>query len=253
MNPKSEFVKAIMSVLRLESNIYTTGAIETIIERLEVTDYQLFIAYLGERKADYEKPIENIAKGVEEYYQLKLEPHKKKADAKISEIVNKTYNIQDMFSKEAKKIVESSSDIKIEIEEEVKKHYGKQSSQIQENQRYQCKMSYNKKKNLELIEEFCSYEQNDVFFKKLIYGDKGHRVFTDDDISLIFQCGGFKSILERGKNYNNDFDTAMYDHFLKGKIKPSVEDKIAINEDDSLSKSISISAIKQLAITKRYV
>lgn len=74
MNPKSEFVKAIMSVLRLESNIYTTGAIETIIERLEVTDYQQFIAYLGERNSDYEKPIENIAKGVQEYCEIKELP-----------------------------------------------------------------------------------------------------------------------------------------------------------------------------------
>jgi len=74
MNAKQEFIKAIMQVLRLETNIYTMGAIEEIIERLEISDYTLFIAYLGERKADYEKPIESIAKGVDEFYNLKIEP-----------------------------------------------------------------------------------------------------------------------------------------------------------------------------------
>ena len=74
MNPKQEFIKAIMQVLRLEANIYTMGAIEEIIDRLEVQDYTLFIAYLGERESDYEKPIESIAKGVNEFYDLKTSP-----------------------------------------------------------------------------------------------------------------------------------------------------------------------------------
>lgn len=88
MNPKSEFIKAIMSVLRLEANIYTTASIETIIERLEIEDYQLFIAYLGERKSDYEKPIENIAKGVDEFYEKKIQPLKLSASDKSKEVVN---------------------------------------------------------------------------------------------------------------------------------------------------------------------
>lgn len=87
MNLKSEFVKAIMSVLRLEPNIYTTGAIETIIDRLDVSDYQLFIAFLGERKSDFEKPIENIAKGVDEFYEIKIEPRKESAKTKANETV----------------------------------------------------------------------------------------------------------------------------------------------------------------------
>lgn len=88
MNAKQEFIKAIMQVLRLEANIYTMGAIEEIIDRLEVSDYTLFIAYLGERDSNYEKPIESIAKGVNEFYELKTSPiiraSKEKANMLIS-------------------------------------------------------------------------------------------------------------------------------------------------------------------------
>lgn len=88
MNPKQEFIKAIMQVLRLEANIYTMGAIEEIIDRLEVQDYTLFIAYLGERGSDYEKPIESIAKGVNEFYELKTAPMIRAAREKASRLAN---------------------------------------------------------------------------------------------------------------------------------------------------------------------
>ena len=88
MNPKQEFIKAIMQVLRLEANIYTMGAIEEIIDRLEVQDYTLFIAYLGERESDYEKPIESIAKGVNEFYELKISPIVRASKEKANMIIS---------------------------------------------------------------------------------------------------------------------------------------------------------------------
>ena len=91
MNPKQEFVKAIMQVLRLESNLYTMGAIESIIERLEVKDYTMFIAFLGERTSDYEKPIQSIAKGVEEFYSIKIEPMERAYDTKAREVSAMVY------------------------------------------------------------------------------------------------------------------------------------------------------------------
>lgn len=91
MNPKQEFVKAIMQVLRLEANLYTMGAIESIIERLEVKDYTMFIAFLGERASDYEKPIQSIAKGVEEFYTMKIEPMERAYDMKAREVSTMVY------------------------------------------------------------------------------------------------------------------------------------------------------------------
>lgn len=91
MTPKQEFIKAIMQVLRLEMNIYTMGAIEEIIERLDQKDYVMFIAYLGERQSGYEKPIESIAKGVEEFYDMKMDPLFKAYDTKAREVSTMLY------------------------------------------------------------------------------------------------------------------------------------------------------------------
>jgi len=91
MNPKQEFVKAIMQLLRLEANLYTMGAIESIIERLEVKDYTMFIAFLGERASDYEKPIQSIAKGVDEFYAIKIEPMERAYDTKAREVSTMVY------------------------------------------------------------------------------------------------------------------------------------------------------------------
>ena len=92
MNAKQEFIKAIMQVLRLEANIYTMGAIEEIIDRLEVSDYTLFIAYLGERESNYEKPIESIAKGVNEFYELRTYPIVRAAREKAKIITSLFYS-----------------------------------------------------------------------------------------------------------------------------------------------------------------
>lgn len=86
MNPRSEFVKAIIQVLRLEANIYTMGAVEEIIERIKQNDYAMFIAYLGEREGNYEKPIQTIAKGVDEFYEMKVAPMKAAVKNKADEI-----------------------------------------------------------------------------------------------------------------------------------------------------------------------
>ena len=110
MNPKQEFIKAIMQVLRLEANIYTMGAIEEIIDRLEVQDYTLFIAYLGERESDYEKPIESIAKGVNEFYELKTSPIIRAAREKSQMIVSCFYSFfynNPINQKDIKKILEA--------------------------------------------------------------------------------------------------------------------------------------------------
>ena len=84
MNPQKEFVKAIMSVLRLEQNIYTISAIEEIIDRIDTKDYTMFIAFIGERDGDYEKPIQTIAKATDEFYE-KVNKPKRIASLKIVE------------------------------------------------------------------------------------------------------------------------------------------------------------------------
>ena len=84
MNPKKEFINAIMSVLRLEQNIYVTASIEEIIDRIDTKDYTIFMAFLGERDGDYEKPIQTIAKATDEFYE-KINKPKRIASLKIVE------------------------------------------------------------------------------------------------------------------------------------------------------------------------
>jgi len=97
MNPKKEFIKAIMSVLKLENNIYTIAAIEEIIDRIDIDDYILFIAYLGERKSDYERPIESISKAANEFYHQKTFPAVELLSKQIEEqvsIIDGIYSIE---------------------------------------------------------------------------------------------------------------------------------------------------------------
>ena len=98
MNPRKEFVNAIMSVLRLEQNIYVTASIEEIIDRIDITDYTMFIAYLGERNSDYEKPIQTIAKATEDFYEKKNKPRRLALSETISQITKRFYHAE----KEAK-------------------------------------------------------------------------------------------------------------------------------------------------------
>ena len=95
---KDQFIKAIMSALRLENNIFIQGAIELLINRLAVEDYQAFIAYLGERKASYEKPIESIAKGVEEFCRIKEIPKVNYAEEMSLKIREIFIDVRRLFS-----------------------------------------------------------------------------------------------------------------------------------------------------------
>lgn len=95
---KDQFIKAIMSALRLENNIFIQGAIELLINRLAVEDYQAFIAYLGERKANYEKPIESIAKGVDEFCSIKEIPKVNYAEEMSLKIREILINVRRLFS-----------------------------------------------------------------------------------------------------------------------------------------------------------
>ncbi len=102
MNPKKEFVNAIMSVLRLEQNIYTVAALEEIIDRIDTQDYTIFIAYLGERNADYEKPIQTIANAVDEFHKKKVMP---KINSLISEVEKEIGFIDEVCQLEYTKIL----------------------------------------------------------------------------------------------------------------------------------------------------
>lgn len=74
MNIKKEFVNAIISLFRLEKNVFIIGALEKIIEDVESRDYVMLLAFLGDRDSEYERPIESITKGVEEFYEIKNKP-----------------------------------------------------------------------------------------------------------------------------------------------------------------------------------
>lgn len=100
MNIKTTFISAIMQLLRLESNIFITGAIEEVVDLLEIEDYKLFIAYLGERESKYEKPIQSITKAVKEFIEIKdnklIDPYLnkfRKAVNACNMICNYHYNI----------------------------------------------------------------------------------------------------------------------------------------------------------------
>ena len=239
-----------MSVLRLEANIYTTGAIETIIERLEVEDYQLFIAYLGGRKSDYEKPIENIAKGVDEYYNIKLKPHKEKAQNKINELSSMYSALENMIKEQSSNEVESDELIKAEIKNILKRDRGLQSEQIQENYKHNITNSFKQKKYDEKLDKLCEYDINNSFFKELISSDSGELYFSRDNLEIIFYAGGFSALRIRGRN--NDFDNGVYSFYLKGKLKPNIEDMIMINENKESSNALINKAVRQISHNARY-
>lgn len=72
---KEKFIQAVLMATRLDDkNEYIIGAVEILISRLEAKEYSRFLAYIGERNSDYEKPMENIAKGVQEFIDLKEIP-----------------------------------------------------------------------------------------------------------------------------------------------------------------------------------
>jgi len=103
MNPQKEFVNAIMSVLRLEQNVYVTASIEEIIDRIDVKDYTIFIAYLGERNSDFERPIQTIAKAVDEFYEKKNKPTRMMLIQKMDAINTLFTNTDSHIKQEAHK------------------------------------------------------------------------------------------------------------------------------------------------------
>lgn len=98
MNNTKLFIEAILGALKLESNIYIMGAVEKLVERLETSDYQTFIAYLGERNAEYEKPIESIAKGVDEFYMMKTRELRSEVHDKTNILFAKINSMAGMYN-----------------------------------------------------------------------------------------------------------------------------------------------------------
>ena len=71
INIKKEFINAIIGLFRLEKNIFIIGAVEKIVEDVEEQDFIMLLAFLGDRKSEYERPIESITSGVKEFYDKK--------------------------------------------------------------------------------------------------------------------------------------------------------------------------------------
>lgn len=226
VNPTQEFVKSIMSVLRLEQNIYTTGAIEKLIERLKVSDYQLFIAYLGERNSDYEKPIENIAKGVEEFYTKKLEPHRDEAKKKQSKIRDSLYNLSKCISK---KLEDSFDDSNIVTDVNDKyKEQGEDTINYQVKTRTQEAIHDKRDK---YFKDFCEKaESNNDILKSLIVSTTKSRVFDDEEIDIIIGVGLY-SLLRNDDFWFNDL---IFDYIFTKNIKPSVTNQITIKEYEKI-------------------
>ena len=227
MNPKSEFVKAIMSVLRLEPNIYTTGAIETIIERLETSDYQLFIAYLGERNSEFEKPIENIAKGVDEFYKIKLKPYEEEA----SKIATKLY----IGLSEAQKLVSAQSEQYTETEEAMKIVEGKMeeftviSDIARTNKIYDFFAELKTEKQHEIWEKIESRESQ--FFKSLLNAETKERFISEKEEDILFAIGGFDKLRDTRRNYAPKYILEEIEKYLlKDIYKPSIIEKIYMTE-----------------------
>jgi len=240
MNPKSEFIKAIMSVLRLESNIYTTGAIETIIERIDLSDYQLFIAYLGERKSDFEKPIENIAKGVDEFYAIKLKPFKDKANKAYNEIGS----AYERLSRFASKKCENLEVDKNQINNYIDKNYSKQSDQSIEF----AKSNYVRKiigeREIELMKSYLELDKSNEFYKRFIIADSNSQVFSNDLLDVIYNIG-IKNLITLRDTYCVVSKQSVYEYFLSDKIRPSITDKITMFDDNKINNLVS-NSVKQL-------
>lgn len=230
INPKQEFVKSIMSVLRLDDNIYTIGAIEKIIDRLKVSDYQMFIAYLGERKSDYEKPIESIAKGVDEFYNKKLEPHKQKALETQKLILGYIYSA--LHHCEKKILIKVSDDDIIKENEEMfsalgdyeKKYY------LDRAKREHCQEELEVARN-----DFYSMKREDNFLSGLKTLD-GEVVFTEEYLDIVFGIG-----LENFKDIDYSSSNIIFEYIYTKNVKPSITEQITIREVEKIYEPEQIS------------
>lgn len=219
MNVKQEFINSIMGVLRLDKNVFTAGAIEHIIERLDIKDYSMFIAYLGERTGEYERPLETLANAVNEYYEIKLEPYKAKAQEMSKKITKAFKNMSDFFRENA---ILSEEQIQ-KIEETAKKDYGKQGKErVDENIRDQSRaklFNVGRENNIKFIRDI---ELNNDLINRPKLGDES--LFRKEMQTVIFAIGKEKAtdstLIER----------AVQEYYLKPIKKPSIKEKILIAE-----------------------
>lgn len=240
-----EFVKAIMSVLRLESNIYTIGAIEKIVDRLQSSDYPLFIAYLGERKSDYEKPIESIAKGVDEYYELKLKPYKLKSEETARRLAKAIMDIKNHTFKNCMDLVDKKT-----IEEDVRKQYTLADESIREfhienNIKNEAEKIYVDRIKNNLI-------NSDKLKKSLeayVVRDTQERILSDKDINILFDIG-----IDKFQNeYCIPYDI-IFEFVYTRNLKPNITDKILITEaKKAFNEDVIDSKVKHLIKYKNHV
>lgn len=226
MNPRSEFVKAIIQVLRLEANIYTMGAVEEIIERIKQDDYAMFIAYLGEREGNYEKPIQTIAKGVDEFYEMKVAPIKainvdkaKKLFSQLSGIVSYDSEIikQNMLKEEQRtNPFANVFQVEREAEDIICKEIGDK-----------------------------GYEH----IKKFKFGNNGEDTISKDDFNKIDNGFGFKNLMydfSSGNTYIRILNSLMGDI-----AKPSIIEKIQNNAVSNASGEFNIESNKVKALLNK--
>ncbi len=230
MNPRAEFVKAIMSVLRLESNIYTTGAIETIIERLEVTDYQLFIAYLGERKSDYEKPIENVAKGVEEFFEIKLKPYKEESEEIANKLYRALHTLNDVIRSQSEH-ESNSTEHKAEIEKEMS-NFAELNENAIVNKRHALKSQQIEKISINLEKKVESRKSE--FFNNYKTAKTKERVISKKEEDILFSIGGFNGLRQTKTNNPPKYIILkIQDILLRYIYKPSIAEKIYLSEKNN--------------------
>lgn len=243
MNPKQEFIKSIMSVLRLEQNIYTMGAIETIIERLKVSDYALFIAYLGERKSDYEKPIESIAKGVDEFYSMKLEPHKDEARKNQDHILLMLIDFKKYISDHLSKNIDFN-----DIDNEVFENYKKQDQETQQYQIAIKREEFLSKKVNEKVEELSEHKERLIIgLKSITVSKTKERALTDKQINIILEIG-FNKIMTSDNYWENDL---IFNHIFTHNIKPSVTQQIAVSEYSKIYNDEITSSKTKLLLSRK--
>lgn len=219
MNPKKEFVKAIMALLRLENNVYIVAGIEEVIDKLDQDDYITFIAYLGERDSEYERPIESVTKAVDEYYNIKLEPYKEEANIIFDKLRGAYYKVDAMVTSNIDKYITKEEIEK--LKEQAKIDYGEQGEQAVETTFNRDKYYLKKERESEKMSEITAKDPRDDFFKGIKSTKDGSSIYTDEMLKVAEYCGTI--FPEKNK---------VYEYYLKGKIRFSIVEKIKMKETD---------------------
>lgn len=247
---KQQFIKSVMSVLRLEDNIYTVGAIELIIDKLKESDYQHFIAYLGERKGEYEKPIQALTNAVNEYYDLKLSPYKKQAEEKAEMLIDIFYNVDKRLVEKANEYSKSEDCIS-EATEYANENYGKQSEENIQNAKHNKIFNLRECKLKEYEDEFYNMDiesfRNHIVVQKTVYKNTDKRVFDEDSIKMIFSIG-----LNKFQGYGKP-NSLIIDYLHTSKLKPSIKHQIVQKELEKIEddKTLIDSKVKRLLIENK--